>query len=873
MEDLQFNSLFSKPSCNKLYSKNVQVSYFNNSYETNVLSIFPIPNWRIRIYTIVEDFENQFNNHTIRNNNYNNKNDGNISNEIDLDSLGFDYGFGFNTKEKMEEIYNDIPSTSIIYLKKDYRIESLWIHGVNGSLLEVYLGTNTRSIKNRINNKLETNHNNQIKHNINLEDTIESRKSVNYKKEYNELINNIFQSYIKNTAKIDMNTGSNIKRNAYQSRKDAEEIKDTLKLINLSKICRSWIWRKLKYDQHLNEKGLLGLNSNQNQTSKKLPVPRSGHQLQSFKDSLFLFLGYNGTEDLEDCWEYRIKYKSWHCISLKTSRQGGLTKRSCHQSTIHGDFVYFLGRYSDSKSNSNSDFYRFNMNSFKWDKLSQNTLIEGGPPLIYDHQMCTVNDDIYVFGGRIAFPPEETSQNGNSTYETNYSGLYCYNIPLGKWKKIQFIINLRNQILLPKINNDNDINSEDSLKSQVYIRKSKNTPIEVAEISSYNPLHSHVGHSMVYNPKSHQLLIISSGIPRQQNTTSFLTASRRQILAYDINTNLVYDLTAKSKLSHIPYTGYGLNFGEIPDTNILHQLEYSYILKGWPPYHHKFFECNKSKVQENIHDNAQLLIQNSFQSNAIANQNDIKQENHIIRNTQSKDKLREDSFHETIHQLLRKFDGILTSGNLDLFRVDSTQHQCILDQENQELHIYETLIFDPNTASHVQCYTYSTLWIYSLEKDSWMEVKHFTHDLSKTSTIPHPRFSTQFVYNENSKQFFLYGGNPGLQIQPTTKLGDLHSWTITIPSEEEIRNVVLFFIYIQMLMEMDSTDTQSILFLQEIVSTTLEHISNSIYLELLLNQLHHFTHQFISKEIDFNNLNRSRKALLNELKTILNNNY
>lgn len=55
---------------------------------------------------------------------------------------------------------------------------------------------------------------------------------------------------------------------------------------------------------------------------------------------------------------------------------------------------------------------------------------EGGPELIFDHQMCVdpQGETLYVFGGRTV--------NGDTNIQ-NYSGLYSYNIKLNQWKLVR----------------------------------------------------------------------------------------------------------------------------------------------------------------------------------------------------------------------------------------------------------------------------------------------------------------------------------------------------------------------------------------------------------------------------------------------------
>ena len=49
-----------------------------------------------------------------------------------------------------------------------------------------------------------------------------------------------------------------------------------------------------------------------------------------------------------------------------------------------------------------SDFYKYEVDRNKWTKITEDTSKDGGPMLIFDHQMCIDSDKskIYVFGGQ-----------------------------------------------------------------------------------------------------------------------------------------------------------------------------------------------------------------------------------------------------------------------------------------------------------------------------------------------------------------------------------------------------------------------------------------------------------------------------------------
>ncbi|TPX40344.1 hypothetical protein SeLEV6574_g06658 [Synchytrium endobioticum] len=77
-----------------------------------------------------------------------------------------------------------------------------------------------------------------------------------------------------------------------------------------------------------------------------------------------------------------------------------------------------------------SDFWRYDVATTKWTRISANTAADGGPDLIYDHQMCVDPDTqiLYVFGGR-AIGPDPS--------QTVYSGLYAYCINQDKWRVLR----------------------------------------------------------------------------------------------------------------------------------------------------------------------------------------------------------------------------------------------------------------------------------------------------------------------------------------------------------------------------------------------------------------------------------------------------
>lgn len=73
--------------------------------------------------------------------------------------------------------------------------------------------------------------------------------------------------------------------------------------------------------------------------------------------------------------------------------QNGPSARSCHKMCIDSQRrqIYTLGRYLDSSVRNSkslkSDFYRYDIEANTWTLLSEDTSSDGGPKLVFDHQV------------------------------------------------------------------------------------------------------------------------------------------------------------------------------------------------------------------------------------------------------------------------------------------------------------------------------------------------------------------------------------------------------------------------------------------------------------------------------------------------------
>jgi hypothetical protein len=171
------------------------------------------------------------------------------------------------------------------------------------------------------------------------------------------------------------------------------------------------------------------------------PSIRGGHQLclDSESQLIYMFGGWDGTNDLADLWIYNIRDKLWKCVCKDSSEQGGPSPRSCHKMCLDVDnqTLYIIGRYLDQETRTNlftvtvpGDFYSYHIPSDKWELISSDTHSDNGPKLLYDHQMTfnPVNKTLYVFGGRVI-----TSLLQEGIISGTYSGLYAYKCLEKEW--------------------------------------------------------------------------------------------------------------------------------------------------------------------------------------------------------------------------------------------------------------------------------------------------------------------------------------------------------------------------------------------------------------------------------------------------------
>lgn len=146
------------------------------------------------------------------------------------------------------------------------------------------------------------------------------------------------------------------------------------------------------------------------------PGPRSCHQMAySSRSGLIYVLGryVDYPTESETASDDQIAHSSApsggrRAPALTTSRDSPATDSTAPQSTAQSDCQPSEPQTSlpipAPGKNYLSDFFRFSTRNERWDRLSSDTSADGGPKLLFDHQMVVDDESqiLYLFGGRVA---------------------------------------------------------------------------------------------------------------------------------------------------------------------------------------------------------------------------------------------------------------------------------------------------------------------------------------------------------------------------------------------------------------------------------------------------------------------------------------
>lgn len=240
-------------------------------------------------------------------------------------------------------------------------------------------------------------------------------------------------------------------------------------------------------------------------------------------------------------------------------QQNGPSARSCHKMCIDTQRrqIYTLGRYLDSSVRNSkslkSDFYRYDIDTNTWSLLSEDTAADGGPKLVFDHQMCMDSEKhmIYTFGGRIL------TCNGNvddsRASEPQFSGLFAFECHTQTWKLLR----------------------EDSCNA------------------GPEDIQSRIGHCMLFHAKNRCLYVFGG-----QRSKTYLN----DFFSYDVDSDhveIISDGTKKDS-GMVPMTGFTQRATIDPELNEIH------VLSG--------LSKDKEKREENVRNSFWIydIVRNSW---------------------------------------------------------------------------------------------------------------------------------------------------------------------------------------------------------------------------------------------------------------------
>nr|XP_019955452.1 PREDICTED: muskelin isoform X2 [Paralichthys olivaceus] len=323
------------------------------------------------------------------------------------------------------------------------------------------------------------------------------------------------------------------------------------------------------------------------------PGMRGGHQMviDVQTETVYLFGGWDGTQDLADFWAYSVQENQWACISRDTEKENGPSARSCHKMCVDSQRrqIYTLGRYLDSSVRNSkslkSDFYCYDIDANTWTLLSEDTSADGGPKLVFDHQMCMDSEKhmIYTFGGRILTC--NGSVEDSRTSEPQFSGLYAYHCQAGTWNLLR----------------------EDSCNA------------------GPEDIQSRIGHCMLFHTRNRCLYVFGG-----QRSKTYLN----DFFSYDVDgdhVEIISDGTKKDS-GMVPMTGFTQRATIDPDLNEIH------VLSG--------LSKDKDKREENV--------RNSFWIYDIARNNwsCVYKNDQAVKENQSKALQEEEPCPRFAHQLV-----------------------------------------------------------------------------------------------------------------------------------------------------------------------------------------------------------------------------
>jgi leucine-zipper-like transcriptional regulator 1 len=95
----------------------------------------------------------------------------------------------------------------------------------------------------------------------------------------------------------------------------------------------------------------------------EIPVPRFGHSAVIYKNSLYVFAGWNGHETLDDLYQYSLSSNFWYLEKPKYGQKP--MSRYRHSSSVIGNSMFVFGGIN-TQSRKFNDLFEYNFLRREW---------------------------------------------------------------------------------------------------------------------------------------------------------------------------------------------------------------------------------------------------------------------------------------------------------------------------------------------------------------------------------------------------------------------------------------------------------------------------------------------------------------------------
>jgi len=124
------------------------------------------------------------------------------------------------------------------------------------------------------------------------------------------------------------------------------------------------------------------------------PPARSGHSAVVYKDSMYIFGGWNGHTSLCDFFSFNFETHIWKKMECHGVTP---TQRLMHCTVVYKDYMYLIGGFDESRpAREDNDLYRYNFKTDTWEIIK----CRGNLPCGRSRAATVIrNNYLYIIGG------------------------------------------------------------------------------------------------------------------------------------------------------------------------------------------------------------------------------------------------------------------------------------------------------------------------------------------------------------------------------------------------------------------------------------------------------------------------------------------